>query len=334
MKKTILTFIAAVIPLILEAQVGIDRLYFDMRGSFHQEVTDGNYESQFKGDYLNLNIFGHIGEKIDYRVRQQFSKKVFEENNMFNGTDFLYINWQATRRWNFLFGKHAVLIGGYEFDAVPIDVYYYSQFCNNIYQGFTFGASAGYEFARNQRFVAQICNSPLSLGLSTIFAYNIGWTGEFAPWWKTLWTVNFVEDSSRRMINYISLGNHLQYGGLLFDLDFMNRAGLTQKRFFFSDITLISKIIWSVGKWNICAKAGYETNSSENVDKDGLAYDVVIAPGTEYVYYGCGLEWFPLGRDNLRLHAVYYRDNASHKNNFDLGVTWRVDIIPMKRATR
>ena len=75
MKKTILTFIAAVIPLILEAQVGIDRLYFDMRGSFHQEVTDGNYESQFKGDYLNLNIFGHIGEKIDYRVRQQFSRR-------------------------------------------------------------------------------------------------------------------------------------------------------------------------------------------------------------------------------------------------------------------
>ena len=63
------------------------------------------------------------------------------------------------------------------------------------------------------------------------------------------------------------------------------------------------------------------------MDRNGRPYDLVIAPGTEYIYYGCGLEWFPLGRDNVRLHAVYYRDNAANRHNFDLGLTWRVDII-------
>ena len=98
----------------------------------------------------------------------------------------------------------------------------------------------------------------------------------------------------------------------------------------FGDFSVISKIIWSVGKWNICAKGGYEYNAAENVDADGKAYDVVIAPGTRYYYYGCGLEYFPLGTDNLRFHAVYFRDNSVNRNNVELGATWRIDIINRK----
>lgn len=327
MKRTISLIALTLFCFVAGGQAKINSLYTDFRTSFHQYTDDGVYGSQFKGDYFNFNLLGTISPNLDYRIRQQFSKKIFDERNMLNGTDFLYLNWKATERWSFLFGKHAVLIGGYEFDAAPIDVYYYSQFCNNIYQGFTFGASAYYNITERQKLVAQICNSPLSLGLETVFSYNLGWMGQFAPWWKTIWTCNFVEDPQRRMINYISLGNHMQWGGLLFDLDFMNRSGFTQKRVLLSDITVISKIIWSVGKWNICAKGGYETNDAGNVDRNGRPYDLVIAPGTEYIYYGCGLEWFPLGRDNVRLHAVYYRDNAANRHNFDLGLTWRVDII-------
>lgn len=41
---------------------------------------------------------------------------------------------------------------------------------------------------------------------------------------------------------------------------------------------------------------------------------------------GCGVEYFPLGNDNLRLHAVFFRDNHDRINNYDLGVTWRFKI--------
>ena len=309
------------------SQDNVDRLYFDMRASFHQETVDGQYNSQVIGEYLNFHMLGHITPKIDYRIRQRLNKKVFDERNMFNATDFMYVNWQATERWSFLAGKHAVLIGGYEYDATPIDVYYYSQFCNNLYQGFTFGASASFKMAENQRLEAQICNSPLSLGFQNIYAYNLAWRGQVASWWKTIWSVNFVEDMDKKMVNYIALGNHFVFDGVIFDIDLMNRSGFGQKQFLLSDMSLISKIIWSVGKWNICAKAGYERNDIGNVDADGRAYDLVIAPGTEYIYAGCGLEWFPLGSDKLRFHGVYYRDNAERRNNFELGLTWRVDVI-------
>lgn len=326
MKKYFLLLALSLFPVVLHAQF-VERLYLDMRGAFHQETTHGEYSSQMVGEYLNFHLMGHITPTIDYRIRQRLNKKVFDEKNMFNATDFMYINWQATPKFSLLFGKHAVLIGGYEYDATPIDVYYYSQFCSNLYQGFTFGASAAYKFADNQNLEFQFCNSPLSLGIQNIYAYNMAWRGQFTPWWRTIWSVNFVEDMDKRMVNYIALGNHFVFKNVIFDIDLMNRSGFGQQQFLFSDISIISKIIWSVGKWNICAKGGYEKNDIRNVDWDGRPYDLVIAPGTQYVYFGCGLEWFPLRTDNLRFHAVYYRDNAVHRNNYDIGFTWRVDVI-------
>lgn len=327
MKRLILTLFFLGLMLPLCAQGGVDRMFIDTRGAWHQYWQDGVHNSKFEADHLNLNIFGHINDKVDYRLRQRLNKKVFDENNIFNATDFLYINWQATEKWSFLFGKSCVLIGGYEYDAVPIDVYFYSKFCNNLYQGFTLGASASYRFAPSQSLVFQICDSPLSLGFENVYAYNLAWMGRFNDVWNTIWSFNMVEDREKKMINYISLGNHFQWDDLLFDLDLMNRGSFRQKDFFATDFTIISKIIWSVGAWNICAKGGYECNSVKNVDENGRPFDEVIAPGTKYIYAGAGLEYFPLGRDDVRLHAVYYRDNSLHRDNFDLGVTWKIDII-------
>ena len=246
---------------------------------------------------------------------------------MFNATDFLYLRWQATPKLALTVGKNALFIGGYEFDAVPIDVYYYSNFCNNLYQGFSFGVNAEYEFLPGQTLAFQFCNSPLSLGFQNLYAYNLEWFGSFAPWWSTRWSVNFVQDEYQRFINYIALGNRFVFGPLAVDVEWMNRAGVGQKRFF-SDYTVISKIIWTVGKWNLCAKAGYESNDIDNVDTLGRALDVAVAPGTRNIYAGCGVEFFPLpDRDKLRLHAVYFKSSSIGIDNFDIGITWRLDVI-------
>ena len=271
MKKILVGFLLLWIPVLTSAQVGVDRFFLDMRASFHQETEDGEYNSQMTGDYLNLHLLGHITPKIDYRIRQRLNKKVFDERNMFNATDFMYLNWQATDRWSFMAGKQTVLIGGYEYDAAPIDVYYYSQFCSNIYQCFTFGVSANYQFIPGQSLIAQVCNSPLSLGFQSIYAYNLAWSGSFAPWWHTIWSVNIVEDQDKRPVNYISLGNRWTFANVLLDLDVMNRAGFGQKGFIGTDMSFISKFIWSIDNWNVCAKAGYEFNNARNIDSKSIS---------------------------------------------------------------
>ena len=103
MKKTILRYLILPVFALLAgataaAQPAITQLYFDTRASFHQEWADGQYNSQFTGDHFNLNIRGYLTDKLDFRVRQRLNKKVFDERNMFNATDFLYLRWQASPR--------------------------------------------------------------------------------------------------------------------------------------------------------------------------------------------------------------------------------------------
>ena len=42
--------------MLLAGQAQVDRLYFDMRASFHQDITDGHYNSQAIGEYLNFQM--------------------------------------------------------------------------------------------------------------------------------------------------------------------------------------------------------------------------------------------------------------------------------------
>ena len=127
-------------------------------------------------------------------------------------------------------------------------------------------------------------------------------------------------------MNWIVLGNKFLLGDLVVDVDLINRAAFGQPRFFFTDWTAICKAIWTVGKWNLCTKFGYERNDAENVAADGISYDLVLPAGNDYLYGGAGVEYFPLGNDQLRLHAVYFRDNHDRVNNFDIGITWRFNI--------
>ena len=305
-------------------QTHVEDISVDARATFHQQTEAGLYSTHFQGDYFNIHIAGHLTDDISFKVRQRMNKKIDAENP-FNATDLLWLSWQATGNWSFTVGKQPILIGGYEYDSAPIEVYYYSAFCAHLYQYYAFGASATYTFCPGQELSLQFSPSPISSGLQDAYSYNLYWSGHLAPRWKTLWSVNIVEDQFHRKMNYIALGNKYFFGPLVVDIDLMNRASFQQRRFF-SDWTAILKAIWTVGKWNLCTKVGYEQNAAENVDEAGRSFDTALEAGNNYLYGGCGVEYFPLGNDNLRLHAVFFRDNHDCINNYDIGITWRFNI--------
>ena len=314
--------LAAVLPLGAQS---VDEISLDARATFHQETRDGVYDSHFQGDYLNIHIKGTLSETVSYRVRQRLNKDI-EARNPFKATDFLWIHWQPNTHWGFTFGKQAILVGGYEFDSPPIEVYYYSAFCNGMSQVYAFGAAAHYTPVDGQTISLQFIPSPISPPTQNTYSYNLYWSGSIVPKWKTLWSVNLVEDEYHRKMNYIALGNKFFFGPLVVDIDYINRTAAGHPQFF-SDGTVIGKAIYTVGKWNLCTKVGYEWNDAANVDANGLSYDLVLPAGNDYLYYGAGVEYFPLGNEKLRLHAVYFRDNHDTVNNFDIGVTWRMRIL-------
>ena len=321
---TIITFLV-VCTLLRAQQTHVDEISIDTRATFHQQTTDGVYDSHFQGDYLNLHIKGQLAENLTFRVRQRLNKKI-DEKNPFNATDFLWLKWQATPQWAFTAGKQAIYIGGYEIDSAPIDVYYYGAFSNRLYQYYAFGATVTFTPAPGQNINLQFCPSPISPGTQDAYSYNLYWNGHIGKIWRTTWSYNYVEDELHRKMNWIVFGNKFELGKLVVDVDYINRAAAGQPHFFFTDWTLIGKAILTLGKWNLCTKFGYERNDAENVAPDGISYDLVLPAGNDYLYGGCGVEYFPLGNDLLRLHAVYFGDTHDRVNNFDIGITWRFNL--------
>ena len=338
MRRTFLMLSMLLAAVGLRAQNAfVEEVSFDTRATFHQQTTAGVYDSHFQGDYFNLHVKGQIADGLTFRVRQRLNKKI-DEKNPFNATDFLWLKWQATPKLSFTAGKHPIGVGGYEIDSAPIDVYYYGAFSNRLYQYYAFGVSATFSPMEGQDISIQFIPSPISPGTQDSYSYNLYWNGGFFPWWKTIWSYNLVEDELHRKMNWFVLGNKFPRGALVVDFDVIDRFAFGQKNKF-SDWSFILKAILTLGKWNICTKVGYERNDAANIDPnwkaewDGLvsadhvgSYDLVLPAGHDYLYYGAGIEYFPLGDDNLRLHAVYFRDNHDVKNNFDIGITWRFKI--------
>ena len=305
----------------------VDEISFDTRASFHQQLYNGDYTTHFQGEYLNLHIKGKLSPRLSYRVRQRFTKHV-DAQNPFNATDFLWIDWRPNTNWSFVFGKQPILMGGYEFDSAPIDVYYYSAFANALYQYYAFGVSAHRMWDDGQQDLAiQFIPSPVSSGLQDAYSLNLYWNGRLLPWWRTLWSTNLVEDQYHRILNYITFSNKFVFNKFFVDVDLMNRASFEQKQFFFSDWSLIIKGILTLGKWNLCTKFGMEQNDAANVNADGLSYDLALPAGSRFLYGGVGVEYFPLGNDNLRLHIACFRDNFININNLDMGITWRFRLL-------
>ena len=64
-----------------------------------------------------------------------------------------------------------------------------------------------------------------------------------------------------------------------------------------------------------------------------MAYDRYVAPGTQYAFYGAGVEFYPIKslKNLLRVHAFVYGNNAKGAQaqvlSFNLGIRWQMKVF-------
>lgn len=354
MKKILFLGVATLfgIALCAQEQQGLLNLRVEARGDYQHEYIRGatlDDASGFKGKFLNVRIDGNISKEFSYSYRQRLNKND-SGDSFFDATDWVYLTW---KRENFELsaGKQVVAIGGYEYDAAPIDLYFCSEWWQNI-PCYQLGVSAGYTLNEGRdKFVVQLCESPFrgdvevvdaAGGVTTkkqeeMYAYNAMWMGSHG-WFNTLYSVNLIEYLPGKYVSYISLGNRFDLGRFSVELDLMNRA-TSGSAFLFSDVSAITKFAWRpTDKLNLFAKASYDVNNSD-VDKD-----FIVAAGTEVVRVGAGVEYYPLkdNRNDVRLHAAasftfgdtpaatVLRDNNTY---ISVGVTWRMNLLSIKNKS-
>lgn len=340
MKKHFLSVLLALMTFSVYAQNNeLLTLRIEARLDYMQEYVDGNKinnNSGFKGKYLNIRMDGNLAEGLSYSYRQRLNKPNVNAT-FFDATDWLTLTYKF-KNWSVSAGKQVVAIGGYEYDRAPIDLYFCSEYWNNI-ACYQMGVSGSYTTtAGKDQILFQFCESPFrknpsNLSNKEMFAYNLMWYGNHG-FFSSMYSINFMEYLPGKYINYIALGNRFAFGKFALELDIMNRA-MSGSDFLFNDYSIMGEISWKpIDRLNVFVRASYDRNRT-------VTGDLCVAPGTDLVRAGAGVEFFPLKNyKNLRLHLnCCYTDGDSPSTTVlrpeqtivDAGLTWYMNLLNIKR---
>lgn len=340
MKIRFVSVLLALLPFVSYAQEGeLLTLRVGARLDYMQEYV-GDYKindnSGFKGRYLNLRMDGTLVDGLSYSYRQRLNKPLVN-SSFFDATDWLTLTYKY-KNWSVSAGKQVVAIGGYEYDRAPIDLYFCSEYWNNI-ACYQIGVSGAYTTTDGKdQILFQFCESPFRKNAANVlneemFAYNLMWYGNHG-FFGSMYSVNLLEYLPGKYVNYIVLGNKFTFGNFALELDFMHRA-MAGVEFFMNDYSVMGELAWRpVDRLNVFVRASYDRNNS-------VTGDFCVVPGTEMVRAGAGLEYFPFKNyRNLRLHLnCCYTDGdgpattALRPDQYiaDAGITWFMNMLNIKR---
>ncbi len=313
----------------------IFRLGVEARFDYLHEAIDGtkiNGNSGFKVRYFNLRMDGQITPKFSYSWRQRFNR-MNSLSDFAQNTDWLHLTYRPTENWAISAGKQVVMIGGWEYDRAPIELYFCSEYWNNV-ACYQLGASVAYTTNEgNDTLTFQFCQSPYDHAEADYFAYNLYWSGQHG-FFSALYSLNFSQYAPGKYDAYVVLGNQFQFGDAKLQLDLMNR-GVSARELLFDNFSIMGEFSYLVAdRVNIFAKATY--------DKVGNNYasGLFLYPGSEITRLGGGVEYYPLGHKgnrDIRLHAVYAHTLGTNTNPaptavnkqsyLTVGLTWKIDIL-------
>lgn len=340
MKHLFLTAFSFLLCVAGQAQGKIlSRLDLEARVDYMQEYQgDSKIDgaSGFKGRYLNIRMDGNITDRLSFSYRQRLNKPN-KDASLFDATDWITASYRIGS-WTLSGGKQVVGIGGFEYDGAPIDLYFCSEFWNNI-ACYQFGISGAWtSISGKDNIMFQFCESPfrrnsINIDNKEMFAYNLMWTGSHGCF-NSLYSVNFIEYLPGRFINYIALGNRFSFGNFRLDLDLMTRA-LNARDLLGKDFSVMCELRWSpLSRLELFAKMTRDTNFTDE------AGDWCVAPGTSLTRFGGGLEFYPIkDSKSLRLHL-----NCCHTTGeesltsilrdrqtiIDAGLTWKMNMLNLK----
>ncbi|MBQ2415370.1 MAG: porin [Alistipes sp.] len=338
--KRIIMLILAIMLIAIESKAQKNELHLqaetriDYNGEFLKS-DESNGKMSFNGKYLNVILSGTIGDNFSYAYRQRLNK-AHADQSFFDATDWIYLSYAPSSNWQFSAGKQVVAIGGYEYDRAPIDLYFCSEYWNNI-ACYQFGLSATYATkSGNDKLLFQVCQSPFRANADNMYAYNLMWMGSH-KWYQTIWSVNLIEQMPKDYIAYLALGNQFSFGDFRLQLDYMLRA--SNSDILFKDYSIMGEASYTIAdKINIFGRITYDMNNTL-----GAVNDFCVMPDTELTRLGAGVEFYPLPKNNraIRLHAAYSH-TLGHNGNpngalqdgqsmFTVGLKWKIDIISIAK---
>lgn len=287
----------------------------------YHDYRDGSDDAYgFNGKYFIFDAGGNITDNLSYFVRHKI-RPYRGISNFFDNTDYLLVTYKFNDNWSLTLGKNEYLMGSFEFDENPTDLFFYSHFVSNL-NCFNVGGNITFKDRESKNiFDIQVINSPyMQTGNGSLLSYNFRWKGNYEHF-KTMYSLNMHEYAKGSYIKYIALGNKLKYDKWQIYVDAISRS--TDMSNVFDNISVLSQLDVSLcDRLSMFVKGGYEKNDTEINDYTS------VAPGSEYVFYGLGAEFYPLRSSDLRFHAFVAAEDDGNNIalQYTIGVRWRIDF--------
>ena len=321
------------------------RISLDTR--FGYEHQSSGRMGGFGGDGFLLNVDGKIGKRFSYSLCHSLVSPAGDDSNIFDATRWLTLSYDLGN-FTFTAGKEALMVGSFEYDAYELDCYYEmgSMFKYNI-NCWLWGASAMWtNNAETSSFAFQVANSPFAFAPKedNLYAYSMAWYGMWEKY-ESIWSVNMMEYESGKFVKMLALGNMFYLGDFELMFDYITRAKDFSKGLG-KDYTITLQPAYNFGEsLRLFGRFGVEKTDDDvpydflgeylPVEDKVLANEeneyvmpAYIANGKEYIYYGAGLEYFPLKEDkSVRLHAVWASNNYTKRHMINVGLTWKFDVL-------
>ncbi len=314
---------------------------------FGYEHQSSGKTGGFGGDGLILNIDGRIGKHFSYSFNHYLSSSNGEDSSVFDATNWLTLSYDVGN-FSFTAGKDALAIGSFEYDAYDLDCYYdmNSMFYNSI-SCWQWGVSAAWtNNAETTSLAFQVANSPFSYvpKEENMYSYNLAWYGMWDSY-ESIWSVNFMEYEPGRFVKMLAVGNMFYVGDFELMVDgivrFADRGKESCK-----DYTVAVQPAYNFGEsFRLFGKFGVENTPADVAydfwgeylsaedkvaanEENTYVMPAYLTGEKEYLYYGAGLEYFPLKEDkSIRLHAVWASNNYTNRHVFNVGLTWKFDVV-------
>lgn len=234
------TYYKALIP---EAKQGLLKnvsVIANMNFALRNEFVDGEYtQSRFRNEQFRLEIRGQVHEKVYFRFRDRYTRAQTSESidNLSRSVDLAYLRFDINEKFSISAGKMCADWGAWEFDWNPIDIYEYSDIVEYA-DNFLTGVGASFTPNPNHQFTLQVLDSrtasfdelygaqPNFTESKAPLAFVGNWRGVlFGGKLKTIWSYSLFneaqdENGDAANMNYIALGNELNFGKLTFIYDF------------------------------------------------------------------------------------------------------------------
>ena len=254
--RVALVAVAAFSVSALSAQSGYEkeneifRIGVEARFDYLNQALAGNHDaagSGFKVRYFNFRMDGQISPKFSYSWRQRFNRansiSEFAQN-----TDWLNLTYKPIENISISAGKQVLMIGGWEYDRAPIELYFCSEFWNNV-NCYQLGASVAYTTNKgNDTILFQACQSPYDTTSASVdyYAYNLYWSGSHGCY-TALYSLNFMQYAPGKYDKYIALGNQFKFGDATLQLDLMNR-GTTLRDLMFDNFSVMGEFSYLIAE--------------------------------------------------------------------------------------